>query len=176
MLGVTQVWFLCDYIKLLIPESLFCSLSRMPEYKQLPFWQASRSSPFLETVIFPSCLPYLSSHSFCSIVLLSFPCFIFPFFFFLMSCNKAYAVSGSWSTDDLLWKSVLFNPSILAFNPYSLICSHLTQSSPICQKWQFCWIFENKKFLFMWLSFQLTRLLHRYFMFWPVNCKHKTPK
>jgi len=87
-----------------------CSYQSPYSVRSPGHWQSSQSSPFLETVIFPSCLPYLFSHSFCSIVLLSFPCFIF---FFKMSCYKAYAVSDWWSNV----KESLIGPFHLSLQP-----------------------------------------------------------
>lgn len=106
------------------------------ECKQFPCWQASQSSPFLEATIFSSCLHYLSSHSFCSIVLLSFTYFIL---FKKMPCYKASAISGLWPNV----KKYLIEP----FYP-SLQHPLLDLSSPsvllLEKKWQFCWIFEKK--------------------------------
>lgn len=87
------------------------------ECKQFPFWQASQSSPFLEATIFSSCLPYLSSHSFCSIVLLSF-----TYFILYKKCRVIKHVQSV--VYGLMWGSILLNPSILPFNTHSLIFPH----------------------------------------------------
>lgn len=121
ILRVSVVWFLCDYIKLLIPESLFCLFTRSLEGKQFPFltgepifsisWKCNLS--FLPSLFILTLLLFHSASV--------FPMFNLFFFFlkYLVIKHMQSVVYG------LMWRSILLNPSILAFNPSSLICPHL---------------------------------------------------
>lgn len=175
MLEVTVRSFLCGYMKLLVPESIFCPFTKTLEHK-VPFltgkpmlsisWNCSLS--FLPSLFILTLLLFHSAFS-------VFPCFFFLFFFpslpkWLFIKHMQPVIYG------LMWGNILLNPSNLTFNSDFLKVTSpsillLSRNDSFVESFR-----TNKYFLFIWHACQSLRLLLTYFRLWPMNCRQNKPQ